>query len=104
MFAPKDNTCPMLKAPCIEAKCKWWIHIRGKHPQSHAEIDMPDCSIKWLPILLIENAQEVRQAAAAIESTRNEQARGVMALAQAVKTVSLPSEDRGRVLELKAGS
>lgn len=101
MFSPKDDTCPLLRAPCIEGKCKWWIHIRGKHPQSNAELDMPDCSIKWLPVLLIENAQEVRQAAAAVESTRNEQVRGVLALVQAVQVVGLPQGHSGRVIELK---
>lgn len=85
MPAHKDNTCPLLKSACIEAKCKWWVHIRGKHPQSNAELDMPDCSIKWLPVLLIENAQQVRQTAAAVESTRNEQARGIVAFAETVK-------------------
>lgn len=33
---------------------------------------MEDCSIKWLPVLLIESSKETRQAAAAVESLRNE--------------------------------
>ncbi len=80
----KDTFCPLLKKACIEDRCKFWVHIRGKHPQSHAEIDMPDCAIKWLPTLLLENAQQVRQTAAAVESARNEQARGAVALASAI--------------------
>lgn len=44
----------------------------GKHPQSGADMDMHDCSIKWLPVLLLENAKETRQAAGAVESLRNE--------------------------------
>ena len=50
----KDTFCPLLKKNCIEGRCKFWVHIRGKHPQSNAELDMPDCAIKWLPVLLIE--------------------------------------------------
>lgn len=80
----KGEFCPLIRKSCIESKCKWWVHIRGKHPQSGTELDMPDCAMKWLPVLLIENAQQVRQTAAAVESARNEQARGVAALAGAM--------------------
>jgi hypothetical protein len=92
----KDTFCPLLKKACIEGRCKFWVHIRGKHPQSHAELDMPDCAIKWLPVLLLENAQQVRQAGAAIESARNEQVRGTTALASAILGQPAP-----RVLEVK---
>ena len=64
--------CPLLKAGCIKQACKFWIHIRGAHPQTGAQLDMPDCSVKWLPVLLIEATQQTRQAGAAIESFRNE--------------------------------
>jgi hypothetical protein len=64
--------CPLLKADCIKARCMFWVNIQGQHPQSGAQIDMPDCSIKWLPTLLIEGSKETRQAAAAVESLRNE--------------------------------
>lgn len=98
MFAPKENTCPMLKGPCIEAKCKWWVHIRGKHPQSGAELDFPDCAVKWLPVLLIENAQEMRQTAAAVESARNEQVKSAALLTGALMGMG------ERVIELPRNS
>lgn len=69
---PEKDLCPLLKSECLGASCKWWTHIRGQHPQTGADIDMPDCAVKWLPTLLIEASKETRQAAAATESLRNE--------------------------------
>lgn len=91
---PKDRVCPLLKGACIEARCMFWTHVRGQHPQSGAEIDMPDCAVRYLPVLLIENAKEVRGAAAATESFRNEmvqqgdRAVGVQAAALALQSRS----------------
>ena len=75
MFGKKEDEkpiCPLMKGECIKARCMFWTHIRGKDPQTEADIDMHDCSIRWLPVLLIENAKETRQSAAAVESLRNE--------------------------------
>lgn len=75
MFNKKDNDipiCPLLKSACIKAGCMFWTNIQGQHPQTAAQMDMPDCAIKWLPVLLIEGSKETRQAAAAVESLRNE--------------------------------
>lgn len=70
-----EKLCPLLKEVCIEFKCKWFIHLLGKHPQTDAVVDEWDCAISWLPIMLIENSQQTRQAGAAIESFRNEMVR-----------------------------
>ena len=64
--------CPLLKEDCIQFKCAFWTHVRGKHPQSNQELDEYDCAVRWLPVMLIENAQQTRQAGAAIESFRNQ--------------------------------
>jgi hypothetical protein len=69
---PKTNICPMLKSECIEASCMWWTTIMGKHPQTGADINMPDCSVRWIPVLLIENSKVERETGAAVESFRNE--------------------------------
>ncbi len=63
--------CPLLKEDCIQFKCVFWTQLRGTHPQSGAEIDEWSCAVAWLPILLIENAKEIKQGAAATESFRN---------------------------------
>jgi hypothetical protein len=46
--------------------------MRGSNPNTGAEIDEWGCAVTWLPVLLVENAQQSRQAGAAIESFRNE--------------------------------
>jgi hypothetical protein len=71
MFKDKGPLCPLLKSSCVEAKCMFWTHVRGTSPQG-GEVDMPDCAIKWLPMLLIEGSKVGRETGAAVESFRNE--------------------------------
>ena len=68
----KGPICPLIKKTCIEHGCKFWVHITGLHPQSGAKLDHFDCSVAWLPVLLVENARHVRGTQAAVESMRNE--------------------------------
>lgn len=74
--AKSDLHCPFLGKPMktVCHKCALWIKIVGKDPQSMQQYDSWDCSIAWLPVLLVENAQQSRQAGAAVESLRNEMA------------------------------
>jgi hypothetical protein len=67
-------TCPLHKKDMSTVchKCPLWVQLRGKNPQSNEEIDRWDCSLALLPMLIIEGAQQTRQAGAAIESFRNE--------------------------------
>ena len=65
------DICPMLQCVCIEAQCKFWTHIRGKRPDNGADMDMYDCSMKWLPVLMIENSKASAGVQAAVESFRN---------------------------------
>lgn len=67
--------CPLLKKDCIGLQCNWFIQIRGTNPNTGADVDEWGCSIAWLPHLLIENANQTRQAGAAVESMRNESVR-----------------------------
>lgn len=73
MFKKKNSEpkCPLVKDYCWGEGCTFWKHIRGTSPQG-GEIDMPDCSINWLPVLLIENSKVGRETGAAVESFRNE--------------------------------
>ena len=66
----KDH-CPLLKKTCISNKCKMWIKLIGKNPQTGADFDDWNCSMVFLPILMIEIAQKERQTGAAVESLRN---------------------------------
>lgn len=73
--------CPMLGGECVEdgairdgelVKCRFWIHVIGKDPQTGATIDNQDCAVAWIPVLLIENSKVNRETGAAVESLRNE--------------------------------
>jgi hypothetical protein len=64
--------CPLIKKECIGLKCSWYTQMRGKNPNTGEDIDEWGCAITWLPLLLVENAQQSRQAGAAVESFRNE--------------------------------
>ena len=67
------NNCPLNNfKPCKKFDCGWFIQIRGKNPQTGEEQDEYGCAIAYLPLMMIENSQQTRQAGASIESFRNE--------------------------------
>lgn len=72
--ADEGSICPLHRVDMSEVchKCPWWTHLVGKNPQNEEVIDDWRCSIAVLPMLLIENAQQSRQAGAATETLRNE--------------------------------
>ncbi len=69
--------CP-LGAKCEEVKddviyvCPWFVEVRGKDPQTGDEINDWKCAIAWTPIMIIENSNQQRSTASAVESFRNE--------------------------------
>jgi len=67
--------CPLIQKKCKEHKCKFYVQIVGKDPNTGEDISQFDCTFSWLPMLLIEGAQQTRQSGAAIESFRNEMVR-----------------------------
>ena len=67
-----SDFCPLIKKKCVEHKCKFYIQVMGKDPNTGQDVNDFDCAIAWLPMLLIEGSQQTRQAGAAIESFRNE--------------------------------
>ena len=67
--------CPLIQKKCKEHKCKFYIQIVGKDPNTGEDVSHFDCAISWLPTLLLEGAQQTRQAGAAVESFRNEMVR-----------------------------
>lgn len=64
--------CPLIKKDCVGIQCSWFTQMRGTNPNTGKEVDEWGCAVTWLPVLLVENAQQSRQAGAAIESFRNE--------------------------------
>ena len=59
--------CPFIGKKCVESKCRFWTHLLGKNPQSDGVVDKFGCAIEFLPILLVENAQMIRQTAASTD-------------------------------------
>jgi len=45
--------------------------VRGTHPQTGAEISQPACAVAWIPLLMIDQTQQIRHQAAAAEQARN---------------------------------
>lgn len=65
--------CPLNKfEPCKQLDCAWFIKIRGVNQNTGEEVDDWGCTMAWMPVLLVENAQMGRQTGAAVESFRNE--------------------------------
>jgi hypothetical protein len=68
----KGNHCPLINKKCIENKCAWYTQVRGMNPNTGQPVDEWQCAINFVPFLMIENSQQQRQTAAAVESFRNE--------------------------------
>lgn len=65
------NQCPLDGfKPCRQTECAWFTQVRGQSPQG-GEVDHWGCAVAWMPLLLIEGAQQSRQTAAAVEGLRN---------------------------------
>ena len=67
-----SDFCPLIQKKCKEHKCKFYIQVMGKNPQTGQDVSEWNCAVAWLPMLLIEGSQQTRQAGSAIESFRNE--------------------------------
>jgi hypothetical protein len=50
--------------------------LQGKNPQTGLDVQEWGCSIAWIPLLLIENSQQIMGTKAATESFRNEMVKG----------------------------
>lgn len=52
--------------------CPKFVKISGTNPNDGQQVDKFGCVDSFLPMLLIENSQQQRSTAAAVESFRNE--------------------------------
>ncbi len=70
---PKGKTCPMHRKSMRDVceTCPLWTKLVGQDPQSGKQVNQWNCSLAWLPMLLIENSKETRSAGSAIEDMRN---------------------------------
>lgn len=92
--------CPLLKKDCIQLQCNWFIQVRGKDMNTGKEVDEWGCSIAWLPHLLIENANQTRQAGAATESFRNEMVKASENTVAAMITIADKRDKEERTMRL----
>lgn len=76
--------------PCRQLECAWFLKITGKNPNTGDDIDDWGCSMSWMPILLIENAQQQRSTGAAVESFRNEMVKANQLSQQIILTAVNP--------------
>lgn len=56
----------------VSCTCPKFVSLKGKNPQTGADVESWGCVDAFLPLLLIEISQQTRQAGAATESFRNE--------------------------------
>jgi hypothetical protein len=77
MSVKTELTCP-LGSKCEEIRnnalhrCAWFIELAGRNPNTGQEVNERGCAMAWMPVLLVENSQQQRSTAAAVESFRNE--------------------------------
>jgi hypothetical protein len=76
MKLEQGKYCPLIKKDCIGLQCSWFTQIRGMNPNTGEPVDEWGCAITWLPMLTIENSQQQRHTASAVESFRNEVVKG----------------------------
>ena len=65
-------------------KCRQWVHLYGKDPQSDKILDQWDCSFSWLPVTTIEGSQMTRQLTATLDAHRSEMQNNFGQVAKAV--------------------
>ncbi len=63
-------------------RCRWYINVKGKDPQSEEIIDRWDCAVVWQVVVTVENTQNIRGMTTATESFRNEFIKGQNAFLQ----------------------
>lgn len=94
---PDNLKCPLHRTWMSKVchTCPLWVQLRGKNPNTGADVDSWQCSLASLPMLLIENAQQTRQNGAATESLRNELIRAADNTLAAAETYQAIQERRG---------
>lgn len=90
---PDSNiTCPHTwhEKTCRELalNCPKFIQVMGANPQNGDLVGEWGCVDTFLPMLMIENSQQQRQTAAAIESFRNEMVSAEMRSRQVLTAIA----------------
>jgi len=67
-----EPICPLMREPCIEHRCRFYVHVLGKNPQTGADVSKFDCTFAWLPMLLIEATKAIRETDDEISAFRED--------------------------------
>jgi hypothetical protein len=81
---PLGNECETVKGKKI-MRCAWYTKIVGLDSNTGKEVDDWACAMSWLPMLQVEMSNTNRGQTAALESFRNEAAKGQEEFNQLVK-------------------
>lgn len=70
-FCPLGAECESIKDGAIH-RCKWYVEIHGKNPNTDELVKDWFCAMSALPMLTIENSNQQRSTSVAVEDFRNE--------------------------------
>jgi hypothetical protein len=98
LIMTKRPLCPFLNKACIGDACTMWTQVLGKDPQTGAPINHADCSIKWIPVLLIENSKEQAHTTASLDAHRDEMRKAQENLTAMLAITVLPEAQRERLI------
>lgn len=88
-----EKLCPLIQKTCLTHGCEFYIHLTGTNPQTGQPTDEWGCTVRWLPILLVENAAQIRQTAASVDKVATQ-----VNHSRAEFIGALPEEARGRLV------
>lgn len=72
VMCPATGFTKSCRAINAEFDCPKFVRLAGANPQTGETLDKFGCVDSFLPLLMLENSQQQRQTAAAVESFRNE--------------------------------
>jgi len=80
-----EMTCPLNGMACVNgfrsdfkpnqtghtSECRWWTHVYGKDPQTEKILDHFDCSMAWMPVVMLEVSQMSRHNTSSLDKVAN---------------------------------
>lgn len=59
--------CPFIRKNCNKHECVLYVHLLGMNPQTGQPTEEWKCSLAFLPILMVENSNMIRQGTASTD-------------------------------------
>ena len=72
---PDDGMyCPLWRKPCVKVchTCAFWSSVKGKNPQTGADMEQWACAVTMQNILSMESTLAQRQTQASVDALRKE--------------------------------